>query len=135
MSKRTQKQRRGIRHRLRLGLRRRETYLAAALVESDCAPLVVDDELWNGFLYSVALHARDPAVALHDLSFDGSSYWVMFSADLVSGRRFLASVATDFGGFLRAFTGDESLSIRPEPPLSLDRLGAPAEPAGSAGPC
>ena len=135
MSKRTRKHRRGIRHRLRAGLRRRETYLAAALVEGQHTPLEVDDELWNGFLYSVALHARDPGVALHDLSFDGTSYWVMFSADSASCRRFLDAVATDFGGFLRAFTGDDELAIVPEPPLSLDRLGAPAAPAGPPAPC
>ncbi len=132
MPKRTRKQRRGIRHRLRPGLRRRETQIAAALVESERAPLVVDNDLWNGFLSSVALHAHDPTLALHDLDFDGSSYWVLFSADLADGRRFLASLAAEFGRFLRAFTGDQSLTIRLEPPLSLDRLTA--EPARSAAP-
>ncbi len=133
--KRTRKHSRGIRHRLRAGLRRKETFLAAGLVESEQAPLAVDDELWNAFLYSVALHARDPAVSLHDLSFDGSSYWVMFSADLVACQRFTEAVAEDFGGFLRAFTGDGALTIAAEPPLSLSRLGAPVEPAGPAVSC
>ncbi|MBO6938245.1 MAG: hypothetical protein JJ863_24970 [Deltaproteobacteria bacterium] len=133
MSKRTRKHRRGIRHRLRTGLRRRETFLAAGLVESDHTPLEVDEELWNAFLYSVALHA--PTVALHDLSFDGTSYWVMFTADLASCRQFTDAVAKDFGGFLRAFTGDGELTIVREPALSLSRMGAPVEPATTPAQC
>lgn len=135
---RTRKHRRGIQHRLRPKPRRRRerhTYLAAAIVDSRRAPRRVDQELWNGFVYMVGVHARNPAIVIHDLSFDGSSYWVIFSSDPASCEAFLEGVARDFGGFLRAYTGDDELTIHPELPISLDRLGSSTTAAGPAGPC
>lgn len=82
--------------------------------------------MWNGFLYSVALHAQGGTVALHDVSFDGLTYWIFFTTTPARSREFIESVAHDLGGFLSAYTGDEELEILLEPPIAIDELPAPA---------
>jgi len=138
MTKTTHTHRRGIRHRLKPKLRRRRqrrTVLAAGIIDSERAPLRVDEALWNGFVYAVGLHARNPAIAIHDLSFDGFSYWIMLTADPGNTEAFLGALVRDFTGFLRAYTGDEELRIRPDWPIPLDELARAEAPAGPAGPC
>jgi len=120
--KRTGEQGRGIRHRLRPKLRRRRarrTYVAGAVVDSHRCPLRVDERLWHGFLYTVGVHARNPSVALHDLSFDGLTYWLIYTADPGNGAAFVEAIARDFGDLLRACAGDDELTILREPPITV----------------
>ena len=114
--------------------RERRTILAAGVVDSERAPLQVDEALWNGFVYAVGLHARNPAVTIHDLSFDGFSYWILLTADPVNGDAFLGGLVRDFAGFLRAYTGDDELRIHPDLPIPIRELAQPTE-AGPTGPC
>lgn len=96
---------RGIRHRLRPKLRRRRqrrTILAAGIVDSQRAPLQVGEALWHGFVHAVGLQARHPAIAIHDLSFDGSSYWIMLTADPGKSEPSLGWLVRYFTGFLCA---------------------------------
>ncbi len=99
--------------------------LAAGIIDSEHTPVQVDEALWNGFVYAVGLHARNPAIAIHDLSFDGFSYWIMLTADPGNGEAFLGAVVRDFTRFLRAYTGDEELRIHPDRPMPLG--SSPAE--------
>lgn len=107
-------------HRLRRGTVER-TYLAAGNRSPWIHDLVLDQQIRNAFLYTVALHAKNRPIAIHDARLVGPSYRIVFTTRDPGARDgFVQSVARDFSGFLREHTGDRELSFKPERPIPLD---------------